>query len=138
MISPPPHHDIYSIEDLAQLIHDLKMRIKKDIAVKLVSKTGVGTIASGVAKAFADKIVISGYDGGTGASPKTSIQHAGVPWEIGLAETHQTLKLNHLRSRVKLETDGKLLTGVDVAYACALGRKSLDLRQPHLLYWDVS
>ncbi len=92
-----------------------------DIAVKLVSKTGVGTIASGVAKAFADKIVISGYDGGTGASPKTSIQHAGVPWEIGLAETHQTLKLNDLRSRVKLETDGKLLTGKDVAYACALG-----------------
>ena len=126
----PPHHDIYSIEDLAQLIHDLKMRIRADIAVKLVSKTGVGTIASGVAKAFADKIVISGYDGGTGASPKTGIQHAGVPWEIGLAETHQTLKLNHLRSRVKLETDGKLLTGVDVAYACALERKSLDLRQP--------
>lgn len=92
-----------------------------DIAVKLVSKTGVGTIASGVAKAIADKIVISGYDGGTGASPKTSIQHADVPWEIGLAETHQTLKLNDLRSRVKLETDGKLLTGKDVAYACALG-----------------
>lgn len=85
----------------------------------------MGTIASGVAKAFADKIVISGYDGGTGASPKTSIQHAGVPWEIGLAETHQTLKLNDLRSRVKLETDGKLLTGKDVAYACALERKSL-------------
>ena len=122
LISPPPHHDIYSIEDLAQLIHDLKNANKEaDIAVKLVSKTGVGTIASGVAKAFADKIVISGYDGGTGASPKTSIQHAGVPWEIGLAETHQTLKLNDLRSRVKLETDGKLLTGKDVAYACALG-----------------
>lgn len=122
LISPPPHHDIYSIEDLAQLIHDLKNANKDaDIAVKLVSKTGVGTIASGVAKAFADKIVISGYDGGTGASPKTSIQHAGVPWEIGLAETHQTLKLNDLRSRVKLETDGKLLTGKDVAYACALG-----------------
>lgn len=120
LISPPPHHDIYSIEDLAQLIHDLKNANKEaDIAVKLVSKTGVGTIASGVAKAFADKIVISGYDGGTGASPKTSIQHAGVPWEIGLAETHQTLKLNDLRSRVKLETDGKLLTGKDVAYACA-------------------
>ena len=121
LISPPPHHDIYSIEDLAQLIHDLKNANKDaDIAVKLVSKTGVGTIASGVAKAFADKIVISGYDGGTGASPKTSIQHAGVPWEIGLAETHQTLKLNDL-SVVKLETDGKLLTGKDVAYACALG-----------------
>lgn len=130
LISPPPHHDIYSIEDLAQLIHDLKNANKEaDIAVKLVSKTGVGTIASGVAKAFADKIVISGYDGGTGASPKTSIQHAGVPWEIGLAETHQTLKLNDLRSRVKLETDGKLLTGKDVAYACALGAEEFDLQQ---------
>ena len=122
LISPPPHHDIYSIEDLAQLIHDLKNANKDaDIAVKLVSKTGIGTIASGVAKAFADKIVVSGYDGGTGASPKTSIQHAGLPWELGLAETHQTLKLNDLRSRVRLETDGKLLTGRDVALACALG-----------------
>ncbi|PTF20195.1 glutamate synthase large subunit [Staphylococcus devriesei] len=122
LISPPPHHDIYSIEDLAQLIHDLKNANKDaDIAVKLVSKTGIGTIASGVAKAFADKIVVSGYDGGTGASPKTSIQHAGLPWELGLAETHQTLKLNGLRSRVRLETDGKLLTGKDVALACALG-----------------
>lgn len=93
MISPPPHHDIYSIEDLAQLIHDLKMRIKADIAVKLVSKTGVGTIASGVAKAFADKIVISGYDGGTGASPKTSIQHAGVPWEIGLSGNTSNIEI---------------------------------------------
>ncbi|MGW7850035.1 glutamate synthase large subunit [Staphylococcus xylosus] len=122
LISPPPHHDIYSIEDLAQLIHDLKNANKDaNITVKLVSKTGVGTIAAGVAKAYADKIVISGYDGGTGASPKTSIQHAGVPWEIGLAETHQTLMMNGLRSRVKVETDGKLLTGKDVAYACALG-----------------
>ncbi|UQW81338.1 glutamate synthase large subunit [Staphylococcus edaphicus] len=122
LISPPPHHDIYSIEDLAQLIHDLKNANKDaNITVKLVSKTGVGTIAAGVAKAYADKIVISGYDGGTGASPKTSIQHAGVPWEIGLAETHQTLMMNDLRSRVKVETDGKLLTGRDVAYACALG-----------------
>ncbi|MFY2827669.1 glutamate synthase large subunit [Staphylococcus arlettae] len=122
LISPPPHHDIYSIEDLAQLIHDLKNANKDaDITVKLVSKTGVGTIAAGVAKAYADKIVISGYDGGTGASPKTSIQHAGVPWEVGLAETHQTLMMNDLRSRVKVETDGKLLTGKDVAYACALG-----------------
>ncbi len=122
LISPPPHHDIYSIEDLAQLIHDLKNANKDaNITVKLVSKTGVGTIAAGVAKAYADKIVISGYDGGTGASPKTSIQHAGVPWEIGLAETHQTLMMNDLRSRVKVETDGKLLTGKDVAYACALG-----------------
>lgn len=122
LISPPPHHDIYSIEDLAQLIHDLKNANKDaNITVKLVSKTGVGTIAAGVAKAYADKIVISGYDGGTGASPKTSIQHAGVPWEIGLSETHQTLMMNGLRSRVKVETDGKLLTGKDVAYACALG-----------------
>ncbi|MDH5140934.1 glutamate synthase large subunit [Staphylococcus cohnii] len=122
LISPPPHHDIYSIEDLAQLIHDLKNANKNaNITVKLVSKTVVGTIAAGVAKAYADKIVISGYDGGTGASPKTSIQHAGVPWEIGLAETHQTLMMNNLRSRVIVETDGKLLTGKDVAYACALG-----------------
>lgn len=122
LISPPPHHDIYSIEDLAQLIHDLKnVNRQADITVKLVSKSGVGTIAAGVAKAFADKIVISGYDGGTGASPKTSIQHAGLPWELGLAETHQTLMLNGLRSRVRLETDGKLLTGRDVAYAAALG-----------------
>ena len=122
LISPLPHHDIYSIEDLAQLIHDLKNANQDaNITVKLVSKTGVGTIAAGVAKAYADKIVISGYDGGTGASPKTSIQHAGVPWEIGLAETQQTLMLNGLRSRVKVETDGKLLTGKDVAYACALG-----------------
>src|SRR5699024_2028675 len=117
-----PHHDIYSIEDLAQLIHDLKNANRKsDISVKLVSKSGVGTIAAGVAKAHADKIVISGYDGGTGASPKTSIQHAGLPWEIGLSETHQTLMLNGLRSRVTLETDGKLMTGRDVALACALG-----------------
>ncbi|HHU6751500.1 TPA: glutamate synthase large subunit [Staphylococcus pseudintermedius] len=122
LISPPPHHDIYSIEDLAQLIHDLKnVNRDADITVKLVSKSGVGTIAAGVAKAFADKIVISGYDGGTGASPKTSIQHAGLPWELGLAETHQTLMMNDLRSRVRLETDGKLLTGKDVAYACILG-----------------
>ncbi|MFD2830611.1 glutamate synthase large subunit [Corticicoccus populi] len=122
LISPPPHHDIYSIEDLAQLIHDLKNANREaDIAVKLVSKDGVGTIAAGVAKAYADKIVISGYDGGTGASPITSIQHAGLPWELGLSEAHQTLMLNGLRSRVTLETDGKLMTGRDVAVACALG-----------------
>ncbi|MBI5975010.1 glutamate synthase large subunit [Staphylococcus canis] len=122
LISPPPHHDIYSIEDLAQLIHDLKnVNHHADITVKLVSKSGVGTIAAGVAKAYADKIVISGYDGGTGASPKTSIQHAGLPWELGLAETHQTLMMNGLRSRVRLETDGKLLTGRDIAFACMLG-----------------
>ncbi|WP_419888245.1 glutamate synthase large subunit [Neobacillus niacini] len=122
LISPPPHHDIYSIEDLAQLIHDLK-NANRDarISVKLVSKGGVGTIAAGVAKAVADVIVISGYDGGTGASPKTSIQHAGLPWELGLAEAHQTLMLNGLRDRVVLETDGKLMTGKDVVMAALLG-----------------
>lgn len=122
LISPPPHHDIYSIEDLAQLIHDLK-NANRDarISVKLVSKAGVGTIAAGVAKGAADVIVISGYDGGTGASPKTSIKHAGMPWELGLAETHQTLMLNGLRDRVVLETDGKLMTGRDVVMAALLG-----------------
>ena len=122
LISPPPHHDIYSIEDLAQLIHDLK-NANRDarISVKLVSKGGVGTIAAGVAKGVADVIVISGYDGGTGASPKTSIKHTGLPWELGLAEAHQTLMLNGLRSRVVLETDGKLMTGKDVVLACLLG-----------------
>ncbi len=122
LISPPPHHDIYSIEDLAELIHDLKNANKRaDVNVKLVSEVGVGTIASGVAKGKADVILISGYDGGTGASPKTSVQHAGLPWELGLAETHQTLLLNNLRSRVRLETDGKLMTGRDVAIATLLG-----------------
>lgn len=122
LISPPPHHDIYSIEDLAQLIHDLKNANKHArINVKLVSEVGVGTIAAGVAKGKADVILISGYDGGTGASPKTSVQHAGLPWELGLAETHQTLLLNNLRSRVRLETDGKLMTGRDVAIAALLG-----------------
>ncbi|WP_368650574.1 glutamate synthase large subunit [Bacillus inaquosorum] len=122
LISPPPHHDIYSIEDLAQLIHDLK-NANRDarISVKLVSKAGVGTIAAGVAKATADVIVISGYDGGTGASPKTSIKHTGLPWELGLAEAHQTLMLNGLRDRVVLETDGKLMTGRDVVMAALLG-----------------
>ena len=122
LISPPPHHDIYSIEDLAQLIYDLKNANKRArINVKLVSEVGVGTIAAGVAKGKADVILISGYDGGTGASPKTSVQHAGLPWELGLAETHQTLLLNNLRSRVRLETDGKLMTGRDVAVAALLG-----------------
>ena len=122
LISPPPHHDIYSIEDLAELIHDLK-NANRDarINVKLVSEVGVGTIAAGVAKGKADVILISGYDGGTGASPLTSIKHAGLPWEMGLAETHQTLVLNRLRDRVILETDGKLLTGRDVAIAAMLG-----------------
>ncbi len=122
LISPPPHHDIYSIEDLAELIHDLKNANQHArISVKLVSEVGVGTIAAGVAKAHADVILISGHDGGTGASPLTSIQHAGSPWELGLAETHQTLLLNNLRSRVYLEADGQMKTGRDVAIACLLG-----------------
>jgi glutamate synthase (ferredoxin) len=122
LISPPPHHDIYSIEDLAQLIFDLKkVNPNARVNVKLVSEGGVGTIAAGVAKAMADVILISGYDGGTGASPRTSIQHAGLPWELGVAETHQTLVLNGLRDRVLLETDGKMMTGRDVAIAALLG-----------------
>ncbi|MDM5199191.1 glutamate synthase large subunit [Fictibacillus enclensis] len=122
LISPPPHHDIYSIEDLAQLIHDLKNSNRDArISVKLVAKAGVGTIAAGVVKGSADVIVISGYDGGTGASPKTSIKHTGLPWELGLAEAHQTLMLNGLRDRVVLETDGKLMTGKDVVLAALLG-----------------
>jgi glutamate synthase (ferredoxin) len=122
LISPPPHHDIYSIEDLGELIHDLK-HANRDaaISVKLVAEVGVGTIAAGVAKAKADVILISGYDGGTGASPRTSIRNAGLPWEIGLAETHQTLVLNRLRDRVTLETDGKLMSGRDVVIAAMLG-----------------
>jgi glutamate synthase domain-containing protein 3 len=122
LISPPPHHDIYSIEDLAQLIHDLKnSNPSARISVKLVAEVGVGTIAAGVAKAHADHILISGHDGGTGASPLTSIKHAGLPWELGLAETHQTLVLNDLRSRVVLQTDGGLRTGRDVVIAALLG-----------------
>jgi glutamate synthase (NADPH/NADH) large chain len=122
LISPPPHHDIYSIEDLAQLIFDLKNANRAArINVKLVSKAGVGIIASGVAKAHADAILISGYDGGTGASPMSSIRHAGLPWELGLAETHQTLVKNKLRDRVTLQTDGKILTGRDLAIATLLG-----------------
>ena len=122
LISPPPHHDIYSIEDLKQLIHDLKCANPgARINVKLVSETGVGTVAAGVAKALADVILISGYDGGTGASPRSSTRHTGLPWELGLAETQQTLLLNDLRSRVTLETDGKLMTGRDVAVAALLG-----------------
>jgi len=122
LISPPPHHDIYSIEDLAELIHDLKNANRQArISVKLVSEMGVGTIAAGVAKAKADVVLISGYDGGTGASPQTSIKHAGLPWELGLAETHQTLVLNNLRSRIAVETDGQMKTGRDVAIAALLG-----------------
>ncbi|WP_455382815.1 glutamate synthase large subunit [Salinispira pacifica] len=122
LISPPPHHDIYSIEDLAQLIFDLKnANPRARISVKLVSEVGVGTIAAGVAKAHADHILISGHDGGTGASPLTGIKHAGLPWELGLAETHQTLVMNDLRSRVVLQTDGQIKTGRDVVIAAMLG-----------------
>jgi len=122
LISPPPHHDIYSIEDLAELIHDLKNSNRHArISVKLVSEVGVGTIAAGVSKAHADVVLISGHDGGTGASPLSSIKHAGGPWELGLAETHQTLVLNNLRSRIHVETDGQLKTGRDVAVAALLG-----------------
>ena len=122
LISPPPHHDIYSIEDLAELIHDLKnANHHARISVKLVSEVGVGTVAAGVAKAHADVVLISGFDGGTGASPQTSIKHAGIPWELGLAETHQTLVLNKLRSRIAVETDGQLKTGRDVVVAALLG-----------------
>ena len=122
LISPPPHHDIYSIEDLAELIYDLKNANRKArISVKLVAEAGVGTVAAGVAKGGADVIVVSGYDGGTGASPRSSIRHAGLPWEMGLAEAQQTLMLNGLRGRVVLETDGKLMTGRDVAVAALLG-----------------
>ena len=122
LISPPPHHDIYSIEDLAQLIHDLKnSNHYARICVKLVSEVGVGTIAAGVAKGHADVVLISGHDGGTGASPQTSIKHAGLPWELGVAETHQTLVLNDLRSRIVVETDGQLKTGRDVVVAALLG-----------------
>jgi glutamate synthase (ferredoxin) len=122
LISPPPHHDIYSIEDLAELIHDLKNANRNArISVKLVSEVGVGTIAAGVAKAHADVVLISGGDGGTGASPLSSIKHAGLPWELGVAETHQTLVLNNLRSRIYLETDGQLKTGRDVVVAALLG-----------------
>lgn len=122
LISPPPHHDIYSIEDLAELIHDLKnANVNARINVKLVSEVGVGTIAAGVAKGHADVVLISGHDGGTGASPQTSIKHAGLPWELGVAETHQTLVLNKLRSRIVVETDGQLKTGRDVVIAALLG-----------------
>ncbi|SIS44431.1 glutamate synthase large subunit [Salimicrobium salexigens] len=122
LISPPPHHDIYSIEDLAELIHNLKnANPEARISVKLVSAVGVGTIAAGVAKGRADLVLISGYDGGTGAAPRTSIKHAGMPWEIGVAETHQTLLLDGLRDRITVETDGKLMTGRDVVTAALLG-----------------
>jgi len=125
LISPPPHHDIYSIEDLAQLIFDLKqVNPRALVSVKLVAEPGVGTVAAGVAKAYADLITISGYDGGTGASPLSSIKYAGTPWELGLAETHQTLRLNDMRHRVRLQTDGGLKTGLDVVKAAIIGAES--------------
>jgi glutamate synthase (NADPH) large chain len=125
LISPPPHHDIYSIEDLAQLIFDLKqVNPQALVSVKLVAEPGVGTVAAGVAKAYADLITISGYDGGTGASPLSSIKYAGTPWELGLAETHQTLRLNDLRHRVRLQADGGLKTGLDVVKAAIIGAES--------------
>ena len=122
LISPPPHHDIYSIEDLAQLIYDLK-QINPDarVCVKLVASTGIGTIAAGVAKAKADTILISGHGGGTGASPQSSIKHAGMPWEMGLSEVHQVLTMNGLRDKVVLRTDGGLKTGRDIVMAAMLG-----------------
>jgi glutamate synthase (NADPH/NADH) large chain/glutamate synthase (ferredoxin) len=122
LISPPPHHDIYSIEDLKQLIYDLRCaNPEAEVSVKLVSEVGVGTVAAGVSKANADRVLIAGHDGGTGASPLSSIQSAGIPWEIGLAETQQTLLLNDLRSRIKVQTDGQLKTGRDVVIAAMLG-----------------
>ena len=125
LISPPPHHDIYSIEDLAQLIFDLKqVNSKALISVKLVSQAGVGTIAAGVAKAYADLITISGYDGGTGASPLTSVKYAGSPWELGISEAHQTLMMNNLRHKVRLQTDGGLKTGLDIVKGAMLGAES--------------
>jgi glutamate synthase (NADPH/NADH) large chain len=125
LISPPPHHDIYSIEDLAQLIFDLK-QVNPDalVSVKLVAEPGVGTIAAGVVKAYADLITISGYDGGTGASPLSSVKYAGSPWELGLSEAHQVLRANDLRHKVRLQTDGGLKTGLDVIKAAALGAES--------------
>ncbi len=134
LISPPPHHDIYSIEDLAQLIYDLKnSNPSAAVSVKLVSEVGVGTIAAGVAKAHADHILISGHEGGTGASPLTGVKHAGLPWELGIAETHQTLVLNDLRSRVSLETDGQIKTGRDVVIAAMLGAEHYGLSTAPLI-----
>src|SRR4029450_4854320 len=122
LISPPPHHDIYSIEDLAQLIHDLKnSNPEAAVSVKLVSEVGVGTLAAGVAKARADHVTIAGHDGGTGASPESSIKHAGTPWELGLAETQQTLVMNRLRGRIAVQVDGQLKTGRDVVVGALLG-----------------
>ncbi len=129
LITPPPHHDIYSIEDLAQLIHDLKnANPAARVHVKLVAEVGVGTVAAGVSKAHADVVLISGHDGGTGASPLTSLKHAGAPWELGLAETQQTLLLNGLRDRIVVQVDGQLKTGRDVVIARAARRRGVRLR----------
>ena len=139
LISPPPHHDIYSIEDLAQLIYDLKNANRAArISVKLVSEAGVGTIAAGVAKAGAQVILISGHDGGTGAAPISSIHHAGLPWELGLAETHQTLIQNGLRGRVVIETDGKLMSGRDVVIAALLGAEEFGFATAPLIAMGCS
>src|SRR5690606_2453549 len=125
LISPPPHHDIYSIEDLSQLIFDLKqVNPQAMVSVKLVSEPGVGTIAAGVAKAYADFITISGYDGRTAASPLSSIHHAGSPWDVALSEEHQALRVNDLRGKVRVQTDGGLTTGLDVVKAAILGAES--------------
>jgi glutamate synthase (NADPH/NADH) large chain len=139
LISPPPHHDIYSIEDLAQLIFDLK-QVNPDalVSVKLVSEPGVGTIAAGVTKAYADLITISGYDGGTAASPLTSIRYAGSPWELGLAEVQQTLRGNRLRGRVRLQADGGMKTGLDVVKAAILGAESFGLVQHRWWRWAAN
>ena len=139
LISPPPHHDIYSIEDLAQLIYDLK-QINPDarVCVKLVARSGVGTIAAGVAKAKADVILIAGNVGGTGASPQTSIKHAGLPWELGLAEAHQVLSMNNLRDKVTLRTDGGLRTGRDIVMAAMLGAEEYGIGTACLLYTSPS
>jgi glutamate synthase domain-containing protein 2/glutamate synthase domain-containing protein 1/glutamate synthase domain-containing protein 3 len=134
LISPPPHHDIYSIEDLSQLIHDLKnANPEARVAVKLVAEVGVGTVAAGVSKGKADVVLISGYEGGTGASPLTSIKHAGIPWELGLAETHQTLVIHNLRSRIVVQTDGQLKTGRDVAIAALLGAEEFGIASAALV-----
>ncbi len=139
LISPPPHHDIYSIEDLAQLIFDLKqINPKALVSVKLVSEPGVGTIATGVAKAYADLITISGYDGGTAASPLTSVKYAGSPWELGLAETQQALVANGLRHKIRLQVDGGLKTGLDVIKGAILGAESLVLVLRLWWRWGVN
>ncbi len=139
LISPPPHHDIYSIEDLAQLIYDLKNANRKSrVNVKLVSEAGVGTIASGVAKAKADVVLIAGFDGGTGASPISSIRHTGLPWELGLAETHQTLLKNGLRNRIVVQSDGQMKTPRDLAIATLLGAEEWGVATAALIVEAVS